>query len=45
MQKTKHRGVYENPSREKILRGKPDACFYITYKKEEKGMGKNRLAK
>lgn len=36
MQKTKHRGVYENPSTEKILRGKPDTCFYITYKHEEK---------
>ncbi len=36
MQKTKHLGVYENPSTEKILRGKPDTCFYITYKHDEK---------
>ena len=36
MQKTKHQGVYENPSKEKILRGKPDTCFYITYKHDGK---------
>jgi integrase len=36
MQKTKYQGIYENPSTEKILKGKPDTCFYTTYRHEDK---------
>jgi len=36
MQKTKYQGIYENPSKERIIKGKPDTCFYITYKHDGK---------
>jgi len=32
MGKTKFKGVYQRPLLEKLFKGKPDMCFYITYK-------------
>ena len=43
--KTKYPGVYYIESETKLFKGKPDRCFYVTFKAQGKKVwGKIRLA-